>query len=91
MKEVHLISLIEMYNIIMTSFNKIKFKHLIQVWENANKITRDVKNANVEKILWWRHYFNKPSLPYVTISHDFRVPFDFFPTSHWCFPIQFDN
>ena len=52
MKEVHLINLIEMYNIIMTSFNKIKFKHLIQVRENANKITRDVKNANVEKILW---------------------------------------
>ena len=29
--EVHLMNLIEMYNIIMTSFNKIKFKYLIQV------------------------------------------------------------
>ena len=35
MKE--LMNLIEMY-IIMTSFNKIKFKYLIQVWEDVMKI-----------------------------------------------------
>ena len=31
MREVHLMNLIEMYDIIMTSFNKIKFKYLNQV------------------------------------------------------------
>ena len=40
-----------MYNIRMTSFNKIKFKYLIQVWEDVMKIIRNVKNVNVEKIL----------------------------------------
>ena len=60
MKEVHLLNLIEMYNIIMTSFNKIKFKYLIQVWEDAMKIIRNVKNVNVEKILWWRQHLNIP-------------------------------
>ena len=51
MREVHLMNLIEMYNIIMTSFNKIKFKYLIQVWEDVMKIIRNVKNVNVKKIL----------------------------------------
>ena len=31
MREVHLMNLIEMYDIIMTSFNKIKSEYLIQV------------------------------------------------------------
>ena len=74
MKEVHLLNLIEMYNIIMTSFNKLKFKYLIQVWEDAIKIIKNMKNVNVEKILWWRHHLNIPPPPYVTISHHFRVP-----------------
>ena len=51
MREVHLMNLIEMYNTIMISFNKIKFKYLIQVWEDVMKIIRNVKNVNVEKIL----------------------------------------
>ena len=48
-RELHLMNLIEMYNIVMTSFNKIKFKYLIQVWEDVMKIIRNVKN--VKKIL----------------------------------------
>ena len=40
-----------MYNIRMTSFNEIKLKYLIQVWEDVMKIIRNVKNVNVEKIL----------------------------------------
>ena len=68
MREVHLMNLIEMYNI-MTSFNKIKFKYLIQVWEDVMKIIRNVKNVDVEKILWWRHHLNIPPPPYVAISH----------------------
>ena len=51
MREAHLINWIEMYNIITTSFNKIKFKYLIQVWEDVMKIIRNVKNVNVKKIL----------------------------------------
>ena len=51
MREVHLLNLIEMHNIIMTSFNKIKFKYLIK-FEDVMKIIRNVKNVNVEKILW---------------------------------------
>ena len=50
-RELHLMNLIEMYNIVMTSFNKIKFKYLIQVWEDVMKIIRNVKNVNVKKIL----------------------------------------
>ena len=38
MREVHLMNLIEMYNIIMTSFNKRKFKYLTQAWEDVMKI-----------------------------------------------------
>ena len=38
------------------------------------KIIRNVKNVDVEKILWWRHHLNIPPPPYVTISHSFRVP-----------------
>ena len=71
--EVHLMNLIEMYNIIMTSFNKIKFNYLIQVWQDVMKIMRNVKNVNVEKILWWRHHLSIPPPPYVTISNHFRV------------------
>ena len=44
-------NLIEMYNITMTSFNKINFKYLIQVCEDVMKIMRNVKNVNVKKIL----------------------------------------
>ena len=63
MREVHLMNLIEMYNIIMTSFNKIKFKYLIQVWEDVMKTVRNVKNINVKKILWWRHLWTYPLPP----------------------------
>ena len=35
----------------ITSFNKIKFKYLIQVCGDVMKIIRNVKNVNVEKIL----------------------------------------
>ena len=45
-------NLIEMYNIIMSSFNEIKFKYLIQVSQDVMKIIRNVKNVNAEKILW---------------------------------------
>ena len=31
MRQVHLMNLIEMYNIVMTSFEKMKFEYLIQV------------------------------------------------------------
>ena len=54
--------------------DKIKSKYLIQVWEDVMKIIRNVKNVDVEKILWWRHHLNIPPPPYVTISHSFRVP-----------------
>ena len=76
MREVHLINLIEMYSIIMTSFNKIKFKYLIPVWEDVMKIIRNMNKCYVEKILWWRHHLNIPPSPYFTISisHHFRVP-----------------
>ena len=74
MREVHLMNLIEMYDIIMTSFNKIKFKYLNQVWEDVMKIIRNVKNVHVEKTLWWRHHLTSPPPPYVTINHHFRVP-----------------
>ena len=57
MRELHLMNLIEMYNIIMTLINKIKFKYLIQVWEDVMKIMRNVKNVNIKKILWWRSQF----------------------------------
>ena len=50
-REVHSMNLIEMYNITMTSFNKINFKYLIQVCEDVMKIMRNVKNVNVKKIL----------------------------------------
>ena len=43
MREAHLINWIEMYNIITTSFNKIKFKYLIQVWEDVMKIENNKK------------------------------------------------
>ena len=66
----------------MTSFNKIKFKYLIQVWENVMKIIRNAKNVNVEKIRWWRHYLNiphshlgypSPSLPVMSfLNHPLR-------------------
>ena len=49
MRELHLMNLIEMYNIIMTLINKIKFKYLIQVWEDVMKIMRNVKNVNMKK------------------------------------------
>ena len=48
---------------ITTSFNKIKFKYLIQVWEDVMKIIRNVKNVNVEKLLWWRHHLKYPPSP----------------------------
>ena len=56
-----------MYNI-MTPFNKIKLKYLIQVWDDVMKVIRNVKNVNAEKILWWN------IVPYVTLSHHFREP-----------------
>ena len=43
MREVHLMNLIGMYNIIMISFHKIKFKYLIQVWEDVMKIENNKK------------------------------------------------
>ena len=43
MREVHLMNLIEMYNIIMTSFNKRKFKYLTQAWEDVMKIENNKK------------------------------------------------
>ena len=67
MREVHLMNLIEMHNIIMTSFNKIKFKYLIQVWEDVTKIIGNVKNVDVEKLPWWRHHLNIPPPHYATI------------------------
>ena len=80
MRQVHLMNLIEMYNIVMTSFEKMKFEYLIQVWMDVMKIIRNVKNINVEKILWWRHHLNIPPLaPYVTISHHFRIPLSLSP------------
>ena len=51
MRELHLMNLIEIYNIIMTLINKIKFKYLIQVREDVMKIMRNVKNVNIKKIL----------------------------------------
>ena len=72
MRQVHLMNLIEMYNIVMTSFEKMKFEYLIQVWMDVMKIIRNVKNINVEKILWWRHHLDipppsPPMSPLVTI------------------------
>ena len=48
-----------MYNIIMTSLNKIKLKYLIQVWQDVMKIIKNVKNVNAEKVLWWCHHWNE--------------------------------
>ena len=62
-----------MYDIIMISFNKIKFRYLIQLWEDVTKIIRNVKNANVEKMLWWRDHLNILPPPYVTISHHSKI------------------
>ena len=63
MREVHLMNSIKMYNIIMTSFNKIKFTYLIQVWEDVMKMIRNVKNDNVEKYCGEVTIWTYPLLP----------------------------
>ena len=50
MREVHLMNLIEIYNIIMTSFNKIQvFNSSFRGCDENNK---NCENVNIEKILW---------------------------------------
>ena len=73
---VHLMNLIGMYNIIMTSFNKIKLEYLIQVWEDVMKIEN---NKKCGKMLMLKKYCGDFTIwtyppPYVIISHHFRVP-----------------
>ena len=69
-----------MYNIIMTSFNKVKFRYLIQVLEDVMKIEN---NEKCEKCKCWKnivvtspfkHNLLLPMSPLVTILRYPLVP-----------------